>query len=325
MVPAASPRLPGGVYRGGMRPRRSLPLVVILAAVLSVPGLLAGSAPAQAAPAATPAPDSNYRYAVTLTRVSNARPVVVSWGDGTTSRRTSACSPAKAASRPSACSMRLRHSYAGPGTYQVTLKFGGKVIDRMKARVWFAPNGWQPPAGWVQPAGWKPYGDGATFAPCSTVRWFYDASAQPAASAGMRVDVALGLDLLAQRTGLTFVETADRGQAQLVYGWADLAGQYGGDVGGVGGRDRDSAYVRFSTTNWWPADSWPGFSIVTQPDGRQAAGRGWLVLHETMHALGFDHVDDPTEVMNPVITASAFGAGDLDGLQTMYLSQPCGS
>jgi len=27
--------------------------------------------------------------------------------------------------------------------------------------------------------------------------------------------------------------------------------------------------------------------------------------------------------MNPVITAHALGAGDLDGLRTMYLGRPC--
>lgn len=289
--------------------------------------LIAGIAPVAAATpsavrAATPA--SNYQHAIRLTSVSNARPVIVVWGDGTTTRRTSSCSPATAQRQPQKCSMRLSHSYASRGSYTVTLKFGSKVLQRKKITPSFTPNGWTPPAGWVQPAGWKPYSDGATFAPCSAVSWFYDATGQPAASAGMKTDVAASLTLLAARTGLTFTETSDRKAATLVYGWKDLTPEYGGEVGGVGGRDRSSAFVDFSTTNWWPADIWPGFSIVTQADGSNAAGRGWLVVHETMHALGFDHVNDPTDIMNPVIQAHDFGAGDLDGLRTMYLSQPCG-
>ncbi len=307
-------------YGGRMRPARLLPVIAAVVVALVVPTALAGPVLAAQGQATG---ESNYRYGVTLTRVSNARPVVISWGDGTTTRRTSSCSPAKAQSSPKACSMSLSHSYAGPGTFKVTLKFGSKVVDRMKARVQFTANGWKPPAGFTPPAGWNLFGGRATFAPCSTVRWYYDASAQPAASAGMRADVATALGLLAQQTGLTFVETPDRGAAQMVYGWADLTGKYGGGVSGIGGRDGTSAYVRFSTTNWLPSDSWPGFSIVTQPDGTQAVGRGWLVVHETMHALGFDHVNDASQVMNPVIEAHDFGAGDVEGLRTMYLSQPC--
>lgn len=293
-------------------------LAGLLAAAAAAAGTIAFPTAARAA-----STDTNYQYTIRLSRVSNTHPVVIVWGDGTTTRRTSSCTPATVRRSPAKCSMRLTHSYAAGGRYDVVLKFGRTVIGRQKADVAFGPNGWVPPAGWIQPAGWKPYADGATFAPCSTVRWYYDATGQPAASAGMVSDVAAGLALLAPLTGLTFTQTADPATAQLVYRWADLSPEYGGDVGGVGGRDRTSAYVTFSTSNWWPADSWAGFDVVTQPDGRYAGGRGWLVVHETMHALGFDHVDDPGQVMNPVITAHALGAGDLDGLRTMYLGRPC--
>jgi hypothetical protein len=42
-----------------------------------------------------------------------------------------------------------------------------------------------------------------------------------------------------------------------------------------------------------------------------------------MHVLGFDHVNDPTAVMNSYGGATAFNAGDQDGLRMMYLKNPC--
>ncbi len=161
--------------------------------------------------------------------------------------------------------------------------------------------------------------------PCSTVQWHYDRSAEPAAAAGMRADIEAGLARLAAETGLVFAETTDPAQARLRFDWADLATRYAGagEAAGLGGRRGAQGFVTFSASHWWPTDQWPGFDVVTQPDGSYAVGRGWLVVHETMHALGMDHVNDPTAVMNPYGGATAFNAGDLDGLRTMYLNNPC--
>ncbi len=295
-------------------------VVVTGAASIVATALVGGAGAAAARPAAPDVPGS---YTLTLTRVSNAHAVVVRWGDGTTSRRTSPCTPAQVSRRPAACTMRFTHVYPGKGTYQVTTKWGPQVVGRDTVRVGFVPRGWRPPARWVQPAGWLPYDAGATFAACATVPWYYDATGQPPAAARMQDDVVAGLALVGAQTGLRFVPTTDRAKAQLVFGWADLTG-YGSGVAGFGGYDADSAYVRFSTTNWWPADTWAGFDVVTQPDGTTGVGRGWLVVHETMHAIGFDHVADETSIMNPITTAHALNAGDLDGLHTMYPTAACG-
>ncbi|MFM7147739.1 MAG: matrixin family metalloprotease [Actinomycetales bacterium] len=51
-----------------------------------------------------------------------------------------------------------------------------------------------------------------------------------------------------------------------------------------------------------------------------------LALHEIMHAMGFGHVTDFTSIMYPQgITngAGSLSAGDIDGLRTMYPSNPC--
>lgn len=47
-----------------------------------------------------------------------------------------------------------------------------------------------------------------------------------------------------------------------------------------------------------------------------------VALHEIGHILGLGHVDDPTEIMNPVIHADSLGSGDIAGVQFLYGSDP---
>ena len=42
-----------------------------------------------------------------------------------------------------------------------------------------------------------------------------------------------------------------------------------------------------------------------------------ILLHEFGHALGLDHVDDPTQIMNPEATVDDLGVGDLGGFATL--------
>lgn len=43
-----------------------------------------------------------------------------------------------------------------------------------------------------------------------------------------------------------------------------------------------------------------------------------VALHEIGHILGLNHVDDETEIMNPVVYAENLGDGDIAGVQFLY-------
>lgn len=43
-----------------------------------------------------------------------------------------------------------------------------------------------------------------------------------------------------------------------------------------------------------------------------------VALHEIGHILGLGHVNDPTEIMNPVISTDTLGSGDIAGAQYLY-------
>ena len=290
----------------------------------------AATAPAKRPPipvagvAGLPSPRLDQDTTQTVIAQGASRRVAVSatWGDGSVSRGVSTCSAARAVKRPASCVVTLAHTYRDAGTFPIEVRSGQRVIARTTVTVRQAPRPWSPPAGWVQPAGWSVFRGGATYAPCSTVAWHFDRSAEPAGAAGMRAEIEGALARLAEQTGLAFVETAEPSAAGLTFSWGDLSDR-SVDAAGVGGRTGRQGFVTFSTTHWWPTDQWPGYGVVVQPNGTYAIGRGWLVVHETMHALGMDHVADPAAVMNPYAGATQFSAGDLDGLRTMYLDNAC--
>lgn len=263
---------------------------------------------------------------VTFTGVDAKSAVRVNWGDGgpTTSTR-GRCGARGAAKYPKSCAVTLTHVYGSVGQFTATAAARG-VQQQRTFTVVAAPIRWTPPADWVQPAGWSTFGVGATYTACETIPWYFDRSGEPAGRAGMEADIALGLAMLSQRTKLNFVQTTNPAEAELTFNWRDL-NAYGANVAGVGGpRGKSRGVVSLSTTNLWTLDEWAGAGLVLN-GYYLMVGRAWLVVHEAMHAMGFDHVEDPAQIMyGGGISPSRppdFGAGDLDGLWTMYGSLEC--
>ena len=170
---------------------------------------------------------------------------------------------------------------------------------------------------------------GATFTPCATVPWFLDTTGQPADRVGAKADIAAVLAMLAAQTGLSFPEAATADQAKLRFEWRALAGLGPGytSVSPQGG----SATVGLATDDPYTLDGHGGLGTVhfvyTSAEGTvegDAPGRGWLITKLTGVALGLWPVPDTGQAMyQGYFGPGALGAGDLDGLHTMYANLPC--
>lgn len=161
------------------------------------------------------------------------------------------------------------------------------------------------------------FGDTPTFTPCSTVTWGYDARRQPKQATTFLKDIKGSLARIARETGLRFRYTDDYANAQIRYHWDDIGSA------GMGGTDGD---VAISTTSSWPRDHYAGFGPFKLPAGYSSGygpgGRGWLIIHETLHVLGFDHVSNPKSVMASVNKGQhSFDKGTLDGMHAIYQSK----
>lgn len=276
---------------------------------------------------------------VTFTGVDKQTSVVVDFGDGSALvRRKGRCAVPKAIKSPQACAVSMAHRYLQPGDFTIT-GTSGRVQNQQAVKIVPVPMPWTPPAGMTFQDGWAPLpGRGATFVPCSTVRWHFDRTAEPADRNTKIDDVRGGLAVLAPLTGLTFTEVSDSSQATLTFRWGDLAAEGYANAAGIGGpRGVGRGVVAFSTTTDWTLNQWAGREWRRFEWPRPDLGPGWyswsegpgrqnLVIHEVMHAMGFDHVDDVMSIMHPTILPNNrgnFSVGDIQGLNTMYLANPC--
>lgn len=323
-------------------------LVCTVGVALTASATLLPSASAQAAPSPTPGTraavtitaeplvrvDRTPRASVTITGLDNRTTARVDWGDGSGTARTKGrCTVAKARRAPQACSVTIDHTYDSAGTFTVSAA-AGRARGSAQTTVAPQPQPWRPAAGQAFTA-WKPLGRQATYTPCQTIEWYFDTTGQPADRSTMRDDIVAGLTTLAGITGLRFVETTDPRAAELTFSWRNLAELgYGESAAGVGGfRGPNQGWVAFSPTNEWTNDYWAGNAPKTKQwqEGDwiytlSINGRQTLVVHEVMHALGFGHVEDFTSIMYPQSIGNGAGqlsAGDLEGLRTMYPSNPC--
>jgi hypothetical protein len=151
---------------------------------------------------------------------------------------------------------------------------------------------------------------GAWYHACQNVEWYVVRANQPARGRQIVQDIPGELAMFAIETNLSFAETTVPAAADLTFAWKET----GAAVLGGGGE------IWFDIDHRWVMDDWRGFGMVTTPDGWRGYGHGVLVLHEVMHAMGFNHVDDRASIMG---SAATIGLGDLDGLHTTYRDVPC--
>lgn len=180
----------------------------------------------------------------------------------------------------------------------------------------------------------------ANYAPCSTVTWAYDPTGQPSHVSNLHADIGAALRLLGVRTGLDFVVAAAGTVPDILYGWGNLA-EYEPGTQAVAWRSG----VTFAVDSEVVRDRWAGFwqRAVPAGDGSQdiGIGRGWLIVHETMHSLGFAHSDEPGSVMAPRVTITnvatradarrelragpktGFSSGDIAAMEELYPTGGC--
>lgn len=178
------------------------------------------------------------------------------------------------------------------------------------------------------------------FDPCAPVHYTVNPAALPPTG---RADLERALGLVAQASGLHFVDDGDTDEAPSRersayqpqrYGqrWAPLL------IAWVPGRASDlgldGAAVGVSIAAVRPGTAGPHLvSGLVALDSEQRLPGGFgpgttggeVLLHELAHAVGLGHVTDATQVMYPQTTnsESAFGAGDRAGLAAVGAAAGC--
>jgi hypothetical protein len=107
--------------------------------------------------------------------------------------------------------------------------------------------------------------------------------------------------------------------APLLISWSDPTEtpELAGDAAGLGGSsyvtvDRGSVYITGSIELDGPQLA----EIVLSPEG--VAGARSVIEHELGHVVGLDHVEDPSQLMNPTGSGvTTFADGDLTGLSRL--------
>jgi len=280
--------------------------------------------------------EANHPITVKVTNSKSKKVVTVLWGDGSVSKKKNKCTAKQVRQKLTRCNMKFTHTYTQTGTFAVKVKQGKKVLKKKSVTVRAGHSyqgkhnhgkSWKAPKGFKQPKGWAVFNRGATFKPCSTVKWHYDSKGEPENSSLMIQTIRESFDLISERTGLKFVEKKKKlkRKSGINLDWKYDKGRGGLALGGGYGYNSGDGHVSFNPTKpEYYADTQAGHDVLLDYFGnpKSTKANGWTVVHEVLHALGFGHVDDPSSVMNPT-GAAEFSEGDLAGMREMYLNNPC--
>ena len=184
-----------------------------------------------------------------------------------------------------------------------------------------------------------------TYDPCRTIRYVVNDAAAPAGADRM---LSQAIQATSEATGLVFEDAGTTDEAPdpkreayqpdrygdqwapVVIGWTTpdelpsldgaVAGQGGSAWLTVDGVEVDGRRTTTSTfvTGMIALDG-PQIEMIARESPQGMAAARAVVQHELGHLVGLQHVDDPTELMNPESTAGVteFAAGDLLGLNEL--------
>ena len=176
--------------------------------------------------------------------------------------------------------------------------------------------------------------------PCTPIHYVVNAAQAPPTGLA---DLQGAVQRLSAASGLTFVfdgltdevPVAHRGMAQSTrypHGWPPVL------IGWAQRAQTDlfkNAEVGEGGSTWYGV---PGAEVYvtgvvavdaarddTLAPGFGGNSMGALLMHELGHVVGLDHVDDPTQLMYPSVTAkpARYGSGDLAGLQEVGRPAGC--
>ena len=190
--------------------------------------------------------------------------------------------------------------------------------------------------------------DGATpvsYDPCRPISYVVRPDGAPAEGDQLLREA---IDMVADATGLTFVYEGETDEAPtpdgdrdfyqyerygdriapVLIAWSDdaEAPELGSDDGGesetLGYAYSDATHATDDASDTAPIVYVTGEVVLDAPDlqWELEEGEGYeyvraVIAHELAHLVGLDHVDDPGQLMNPMMEGLVeFGPGDLEGL-----------